>query len=446
MSRGITTEVILTKKQTLAIDYLEDSHTNEVLFGGGAGGGKTALGVYYILKLCMKYAGTRHVIGRWKRKYLYETTLNTFWEVCQMQGIKPDIHFNFNSQAGLIKFINGSEILLKDLFTYPSDPNFDSLGSLEITSAFIDESNQVDAKAKDILRSRIRFRLDEYGLIPKILYSCNPAKNWVYTEFYKPSTEGRLKDNKAFIQALATDNPHISEHYIESLKDLPMASKERLLYGNWKYDDDDTVLIPYDNIVDIFTNDYVGKNEKGELEKCATYITADIARFGQDKTVVMVWQGMRVIKIKTLAQSSIPESVALIQQLRTEFKVQMSNVIVDEDGLGGGVKDSLRGCRGFVNNSKPIKKQNYANLKTQCYYHLSEVVNKGQMYISETEHKEDIIQELEYVKMVDMDKDNKLKILSKDRVKDHIGRSPDFSDNLAMRMYFELMPKSRFSV
>jgi len=28
----------LSKKQTLALDYLEDSTTNEVLFGGSAGG------------------------------------------------------------------------------------------------------------------------------------------------------------------------------------------------------------------------------------------------------------------------------------------------------------------------------------------------------------------------------------------------------------------------
>ena len=75
---------------------------------------------------------------------------------------------------------------------------------------------------------------------------------------------------------------------------------------------------------------------------------------------------------------------------------------------------------------------------------LAEAVNKGEMYLETESHKESIIQELEYVKMYDMDKDNKLKILPKEKVKEHIGRSQDFSDSMAMRMYFEVKPKSSF--
>ena len=438
--------MILTKKQTNAIDYLEDSTTNEVLFGGGAGGAKSFLGVYWITKMALKYDGTRYVIGRWKRKYLYETTLNSLWEVFKLQGVKPDEHYKFNAQSGIIKFVNGSEILLKDLFTYPSDPNFDSLGSLEITAAFVDEANQVDSKAKDILRSRIRYKIDQYGLIPKILYSCNPAKNWVYTDFFKPHREKTLRPNRAFIQALAMDNPFISEHYIESLKDLPQASKERLLFGNWEYDSDPATLINYDNIIELWTNDYVGKDENGALEQNDHYITADIARFGTDKTVAMVWHGLRVIDMITLDVSSVKESVQMIEGLSMKYKVSMGDIIIDADGIGGGVKDYLRGSKGFNNGGKPIKEKNFANLKTQCYYKLADMINKGLIYIGLDDGKESIIQELEYVKSFDMDKDNKLKIMPKDKVKEHIGRSPDYSDCLMMRMFFELRPKSRYSI
>lgn len=428
----------LTAKQTELIDKLEDNHTTEILFGGGAGGAKSFGGVYWLLKMCLKYDGIRCVMGRWKRKYLYETTLNSFWEVCKLQGVRPDEHYKFNSQAGIIKFFNGSEILLKDLFTYPSDPNFDSLGSLEITAAFIDEANQVDEKAKNILKSRIRYKIDEYGLIPKILYSCNPAKNWVYSEFYKPSKNGTLSNKKAFIQALATDNPFISEHYIDSLKELPQVSKERLLFGNWEYDDNPAQLIEYEKILELWSNDFVTKTND-------YYITADIARFGQDKTVVMVWNDLVLEDIQTMQISSVVDSINLINQLRQKYKVPISNIIVDEDGVGGGVKDGIKGIKGFINNSKPIKKDNYQNLKTQCYYTLAECCNKNKIYIETETGKEDIIQELEYVQMYDMDKDNKLRILPKDKVKEHIGRSPDYSDALAMRMYFELKPKSRYS-
>ena len=54
----------LTKKQSEALDVLEDNTTTELLFGGGAGGGKSALGCYWGLKMCLKYPGSRGLIGR----------------------------------------------------------------------------------------------------------------------------------------------------------------------------------------------------------------------------------------------------------------------------------------------------------------------------------------------------------------------------------------------
>lgn len=47
----------LTVKQTIALDFLEDKVTEEVLFGGAAGPGKSALGCYWQLKQRMKYPG-----------------------------------------------------------------------------------------------------------------------------------------------------------------------------------------------------------------------------------------------------------------------------------------------------------------------------------------------------------------------------------------------------
>ena len=60
----------LTIKQTIALDVLEDNETNEVLFGGGAGGGKSLLGVYWLLKCCVKYPNTRWLKCRSQLKKL----------------------------------------------------------------------------------------------------------------------------------------------------------------------------------------------------------------------------------------------------------------------------------------------------------------------------------------------------------------------------------------
>lgn len=429
----------LSIKQTITLDYLEDKQTNEVIYGGGAGGGKSILGVYWVLKMCFKYPGTRWLIGRAKLKTLTETTLLSLFSVMQMQGIATSV-YNYNQQKNIITFANGSKIFLKDLFAYPSDPNFDELGSLEITGAFIDECNQISKKAWEIVRSRIRYMLDDFHLIPKIMGSCNPSKNWVYSDFFLPNEKDELADNKKFVQSLVTDNPFISKHYIENLKTLDPVSRARLLDGNWRYDNDPARLIEYDKIINIFSNEYI--------ESGIGYISADIARFGSDKAVIMVWSGYRVKKIVTFGKSSITDLTTSIRSLMNEFGIPVSNVIADEDGVGGGVVDILK-CKGFVNNSKaiPEEKQNveYRNLKSQCYFHLARKINNDKIYVeSNEENKESIIAELEQVKRHKIDEDGKLQVLPKEKVKELLGRSPDFADALMMRMYFDLAPKNDY--
>ncbi len=431
----------LTAKQSSALRIMQDNQTRELLFGGGAGGAKSFLGAYWLLKSCLRYKGTRWLMGRAKLKTLKETTLKSFLEVCNIQGVKPNVHFKLNNQSNTITFINGSEILLKDLFYYPSDPEFDELGSLEITGAFIDECNQIVYKAKEIVSSRIRYKLDEAYGIPKILMSCNPAKNWTYSVFYKPSKENTLQDDRKFIQALAKDNPFISPEYIRSLQSLNKNSRERLLNGNWEYDDDPATLINIDKIMAIFSNNF-------DTLKGDKYITCDVARFGKDKTVIMVWDGWHMIELIEIDKNKVTEAAAEINRLRQKHNVPVKNIVVDEDGVGGGVVDIV-GCVGFVNNSKAVELKddsNYENLKTQCYYRYAKRVNNSGVYIH-TEISEDqkayIVEEHEQIKTRDQDKDGKKKIIRKEEIKQLIGRSPDYSDCMMMREYLEIKDSSR---
>ena len=230
----------LLPKQKNAIYFLKDDTTKEILYGGAAGGGKSALGCLWLIESCQKYPGTRWLMGRAKLKTLKETTINTFFELSSKLGISEQ--FQYKEQKGLIQWNNGSEILLKDLFFYPSDPEFDELGSLEISGAFIDECSQIVQKAWKLVISRIRYKLKEYELTPKILGTCNPSQNWVYTEFYKPHENDKLPVYKKFVQSLPTDNPHLHPTYLESLLQLDEPSKQRLYFGNWNYDNDPAKL------------------------------------------------------------------------------------------------------------------------------------------------------------------------------------------------------------
>jgi phage terminase large subunit len=435
----------LNPKQSKALRYLEDDTTTEVLYGGGAGGGKSALGVYWLLKSAFKYPGSRALMSREILKSLKDTTLMSFFEVCQMQGILSDM-YDYNETKGRITIKTSGQdsiIFLRELFFYPRDAQFNSLGSLEITRIFIDEANQVVEKAKEVAMSRIRYKLDEFKLVPKMLMTCNPAKNWTYQQFYKPAKEGTIEPYRKFIQALVGDNKNISKHYVENLKKMSKASRERLLFGNWEFDDDPATLISYDAILDLFTNTHVvGKHR---------YITADIALQGSDKFVIFVWEGWRVIHCEVMPKSDGKEVETKLRELSEKFKVGQSRICYDADGVGGFLKGYLANAKPFNNGASPIEikgshleiKPQYQNLKSQCYFGLAEKINAREVYVPDlgVENKQFLIEELEYVKSNSYGTDKKLAVLPKDKIKEFLGRSPDFSDALMMRYYFELVPE-----
>lgn len=443
-----------TQKQREAWNLLQDDKTTEVIFGGGAGGAKSFLGCGWLVYMASKYPGTRWLMGRKKLKRLKETTLKTFFEVCAKWGIKSGRDFIYYADSH-IKFKNGSEIVLKDLAHQPSDPNYDDLGSLELTGAFIDEVNQITFKCWQVVQSRIRFKLDENGLTPKCLGTCNPSKGWVYTYFYKPFKDGIIELDKAFVRALAKDNPFISKHYIKQLEAIKdKATRERLLNGNWEYDDDPACLFSIDVIQDLFTNKAPQSKEK--------FLTGDVSRKGRDKMPLGYWEGLQlkeIIIIPDEIRRDTTKSSQFIKNLLDRKGIRRSNVVLDEDGVGGGVVDQVPGCVGFVNGSAPVlsfqeKRQkakgeyfvNYGNLKTQCYFKLAEKAEAGEIGISpeafrDSKDKDDFIEELGQIKQRDTDKDGRVFLVGKDVIKENIGRSPDFADMFMMRMYFEVKQK-----
>lgn len=424
----------LSKKQTIALDILED-HTNnvvEVIYGGSAGSGKSIIGCYWLLKQALKYKETRWLLGRSVLKTLKQTTLQSFFEVCKIQGLEPDTHYNYYESKGEIHLYNGSIIILADLAYYPADPDYDRLGGLEITGGFIDEIAQIRHKAWTVVLSRIRYKLDEYNIEPKLFGSLNPTKNWVYTYFYKPLKDGTIEKERAFIQALPTDNPHLSKSNLKLLSRLPKAERDRLFLGKWESDADNQ-MITNDAISDIYTNSFVQAIGN-------KYITIDVARKGKDKSIVMLWQGLIVTHIWEYSKLALTELAENVKKIANEHKVSMSRVIADESGVGGGLVDILK-CKGFIGGSKSLKNENYLNLRTQCFYYLAKYINENKIWIKADLNGDTITlisQELEQIMSEENDGEGKLRIIPKSEIKSNIGRSPDYSDTLSMRMYFEI--------
>lgn len=228
----------LSEKQTITWDFLEDTETTEILFGGAAGPGKSYLGCIWHIYRRTTYPNTRGLIGRAKLSNLKQSTIITFFKVAGMMGYRPGKDYNYNAQEHIVTWANGSITHFKDLFYYPSDPDFNSLGSTEYTDAFIDEAVEITKKAYEIVNSRLRWRISELGLIPKTLLTCNPGPGWVKETFVKDKDGDpvKLKPYQKFIPALATDNPdpEFVKLYLGQLNKMTSDyDKQRLIYGDW---------------------------------------------------------------------------------------------------------------------------------------------------------------------------------------------------------------------
>ena len=406
-----------------------DSPAEVVLFGGAAGGAKSFTGCAWQIQRRLKYPGTRGLIGRSKLDTLKKTTLKTFFEVAQLFGLRANEHYQFNAQSNVITFYNGSEIILKDLFSYPSDPSFDSLGSLEITDSFLDECSQISKKAVDIVRSRIRYKLTQYNLSPKTLLTCNPSKGWLYNEIYAPWRAQNLPEFISFIPSRVTDNPHLPATYAETLARLPEIDRKRLLEGDWDYDETADALFITDDILRAFRD----PQTDGEL-----YITADVARLGKDRTVIALWRGLSLIHITELRKKKIDETAAVIRAMADHHKVKLSNVLADADGLGAGLVDVLK-CREFRNGSRATKPERFVNLKAECFFKLAEFIELNRMVFPQG-HRDTIVKELDLIRRKNPDGDGKLAVTGKEEIQRTHGMSPDYADAIAMRMFFELFP------
>ena len=444
----LTLETYGNIKQKEAASAWADPDITDIVYGGAKGGAKSYTGASLIFGDALMYPGTHYFIARDSLTDLRKFTIPTIYEVFKNWGL-PIEYLTYNGQDNFFKLYNESKVFLIDAKYMPSDPLYQRFGSMQMTRGWIEEAGEFKEAAKNNLAASIgRWKNEEFGLTGKLLQTCNPSKNYLYPEYYKKWREGNLEHYKAFIQAFPQDNKKLPKGYIENLqRTLSKSEKERLLLGNWEYDDDPSALMEYDKILNCFSNYHVPEGGK--------YITCDVARLGGDKIVIVEWNGWRG-KIRYYQRQTLDKTAEIIEEARMRLGIGVNEVLVDEDGLGGGLVD-FKKYKGFVNNSQALEsptapwvdgkrmKENFDNLKSQCYFRLSERVNKNEIFLQSEENvKTWIVEELEQVKQKRVDSDLKKGVVSKDKVKEVIGRSPDFADAIMMREYFELKPPKRF--
>ena len=267
-------------------------------------------------------------------------------------------------------------------------------------------------------------------------------KNFEKSDLIKSMTfiPGSIYENKALLN---TD-----PGYLGNLLSQDEATKLSLLEGNWKRRDDGKSLYNYTKLLDLPSNSFQVYGSR--------YISADVAMEGSDRFVIWIWDNRTIIDLIVIEKSNGKEVETAIKDAAHKYKVPQSNIVYDSDGLGKFLKGYLPSAVPFINNGVPIKvtgiKENYFNAKTQCYYNSAKRVNDNETYIKpEVAFRmyngkrviDWLTEELYAHKKDNKDNDGKLRIVSKEQVKNAIGRSPDFADAFMMREWLDLREHGR---
>ncbi len=428
------------KQKDVARAWLNSSVT-DIVYGGSKGSGKSFLGCSLIFGDAFLHPNTYYFIARSSLTDLRKFTIPSVHEVLNHWGIPPTM-YTYNGQDNFFQLKNGSRVYMLSANYLPSDPLYMRFGSMQMTRGWIEEAGEFEKAAKNNLAASIgRWKNDTYKLTPKLLQTCNPAKNYLYSDYYRPYKDGSLDPWKRFIQAFPQDNKMLPDGYLENLnRTLDRNQKERLLFGNWEFDDDPTVLCDYDAICDAFTNDHI--RPTGDKS-----ISADLAMQGRDRFVAGVWDGDVVEIALDKTKATGKEIQQALQQLMVTHGVPRSKTVADSDGLGAYLESYLNGIKEFHGGAKANDAE-YVNLKSECAYKLAEKINKRLIkIICSDEQKQRIIDELSVLKSDSVDNDEgKKRIIKKDQMKELLGRSPDYLDMLLMRQVFDVRTKMRFAV
>lgn len=155
----------------------------------------------------------------------------------------------------------------------------------------------------------------------------------------------------------------------------------------------------------------------------------DVARFGDDQSVILLREGNTVTLIRRYRGLPIDQFSNHVAAAINEF--QPDAVFIDGVGVGGGVVDILRGNKfkvtDVVSGATPIEPKKYANLRAEMWGKMRDWLQHYGCLPDDRELRDDLIA-LEY----GFNNQGAIQLEKKEDVKSRGLASPDVADALAM--------------
>lgn len=395
----------------------------------GVGTGKTYIGTLKMVTALEKYPNSLGLIVRKEYRDLKMSTIKDF---------ESNFGVKINSSDKSYTFPNGSQIM----FSHGDLTDINVLKNINLSRFLIEQAEEyVNADIFHFLRDRLRRQGAPRG--GDVIANAN-GHNWIYDLFldkatvqvHDEATGESVYEKESYLATTA--NTFANEHnlpadYVDDLrnvmsKDAPNHYKQFVLNDHNIIDADDLVF-SHELLASAKTAEFSGTSSR-------RIFGADISRYGDNKCVMVILEDCggykwRVLAVESWQGKDAVHTIGRIAELARTFHA--AEGIIDCDGLGGPYYDVLKDLskniklKEFNNTGEAADTRHYANPRTQAYFELKGLMEKGWLRVENPQ----VLNELAEIRYTYNTKDQKI-LISKEALRRQGYKSPDYADALAM--------------
>jgi hypothetical protein len=377
----------------------------------GIGTGKTLMLLLKVWNYCEEYPNSLALVVRKEFTDLRDSTMKDF---TRYFGVVADSNKEYH-------FPNGSVIM----FRHASEVNV--LKNVNLSIAVIEQAEEFETEETfTFIRDRLRRENGPYRQL--CLIANAHGHNWIWRLWVN-----NPQSSEYDVQTACTfDNEdNLPEDFIADVRqmeiDAPNHYKQYVLNSFEEVDADD-LLFTFQNLTRSIKLEFSPSGVSKRI------LSVDIARYGDDESVFDVLESKGVMNWEQIHQEfwkkkSLMETTGKVLDLMKTFKV--SDPVIDDDGLGGGVTDRLteQGINVIAyHGGAKADKDIYANKRTEDYFNTDRMIKNGYLKIY---NDNILIDQLLTIKYRFNSRGQKMLIPKEEMRKDGI-KSPDRGDALIM--------------
>lgn len=345
-------------------------------------------------------------------------------------------------QSKSYTFENGSKIIF-----HHADELSGVVQNINLGWFFIEQAEEFD---NDEVFEKLGGRLRREGCFRQGFIIANTnGHNWIWRKWKNKGSDEYICGRKfggddydgyaSLVEANTFDNAeNLPPDFLESLevkKETAPSHYRRFVMNSWEDVDTADKCIPYQKILEAVDRDL------RDYSYDTVTISCDPAEFGDDKTVIYVFKGLKVIETVILSKKSLMETAGHIMKLHYEHISQA--IAVDDIGVGAGVRARLKELNAPVigiNTGRtaedPVR---YTRLRDQIWMHAAQLFKDDYVSIPDDNMLVEDLAAFTY----GMNSKGQMLIARKKDIKELIGRSPDRADALVMGLWVAGKTKKR---